>query len=472
MSKIKVKQSINYFTLSMMNVVAIVNLANLSVSAKHGFSGLFYLIAGSIFFFIPLALISAELATGWPQRGGVYIWVREALGENLGFLAIWLQWIENVIWYPTALSFAVTSFAYIFNPTLSQNKLFIMIAIMVIFWAATIVNFFGMELSSWISTISAIFGTLIPGIAIISLGCIWFFLDKPSQISFTFDSFIPKINDISQFALLSGVLMSLSGLEMTATHASEVKTPQKTFPLAMLISSVIIISVVSLGSLSIASVIPADKIELAAGPIIALSFFFQSFNLPNLTPLIAALLTVGALGMISTWTIGPIKGMYATSEHGDLPIFMQKTNKYGVPTTLLIIQAIIVSILSLLFLYMPTISSSYWMLFNLTAHLYQIMYILMFISALVLRYKKPNIARGYKIPLKNIGIWFVSLLGIFGTGFAIIVGYFPTTRIHGISTFFFEIFLIGGTILFCVIPFIIRYFRNDKWLEHFKKNNK
>ncbi|OGN61373.1 MAG: hypothetical protein A3F40_00025 [Chlamydiae bacterium RIFCSPHIGHO2_12_FULL_27_8] len=266
--------------------------------------------------------------------------------------------------------------------------------------------------------------------------------------------------------------MSLSGLEMTATHASEVKTPQKTFPLAMLISSVIIISVVSLGSLSIASVIPADKIELAAGPIIALSFFFQSFNLPNLTPLIAALLTVGALGMISTWTIGPIKGMYATSEHGDLPIFMQKTNKYGVPTTLLIIQAIIVSILSLLFLYMPTISSSYWMLFNLTAHLYQIMYILMFISALVLRYKKPNIARGYKIPLKNIGIWFVSLLGIFGTGFAIIVGYFPTTRIHGISTFFFEIFLIGGTILFCVIPFIIRYFRNDKWLEHFKKNNK
>src|SRR3990167_1381574 len=340
MSKIKVKQSINYFTLSMMNVVAIVNLANLSVSAKHGFSGLFYLIAGSIFFFIPLALISAELATGWPQRGGVYIWVREALGENLGFLAIWLQWIENVIWYPTALSFAVTSFAYIFNPTLSENKLFIMIAIMVIFWAATIVNFFGMELSSWISTISAIFGTLIPGIAIISLGCIWFFLDKPSQISFTFDSFIPKINDISQFALLSGVLMSLSGLEMTATHASEVKTPQKTFPLAMLISSVIIISVVSLGSLSIASVIPADKIELAAGPIIALSFFFQSFNLPNLTPLIAALLTVGALGMISTWTIGPIKGMYATSEHGDLPIFMQKTNKYGVPTTLLIIQAI------------------------------------------------------------------------------------------------------------------------------------
>jgi len=133
--------------LSMINVAALVNIANISVSAKYGFASIFFIIASSLMFFIPIALISAELATGWPQRGGVYIWVKEALGDNFGFLAIWLQWIENVIWYPTALSFAAVSFAYIFDPTLAQNKTFIMSSIIIVFWLSTIVNFFGMTIS-------------------------------------------------------------------------------------------------------------------------------------------------------------------------------------------------------------------------------------------------------------------------------------------------------------------------------------
>src|SRR3972149_6971795 len=142
------KRTINVFMLAMMNIAAIVNIANLSISAKYGFSGIFYLIAASIFFFIPVALISAELATGWPDRG-VYIWVKEAMGEKLGFLAIWLQWIENVIWYPTALSFLATSIAYIFNPSLAQNKTFITTTIIVVFWLATFANFYGMTISGW-----------------------------------------------------------------------------------------------------------------------------------------------------------------------------------------------------------------------------------------------------------------------------------------------------------------------------------
>ncbi|EKE20973.1 MAG: hypothetical protein ACD_7C00404G0001, partial [uncultured bacterium] len=99
-------RTINLFMLAMINVAALLNIANISVSAKYGLSSIFFLSITSLVFFIPIAVISAELATGWPQRGGVYIWVKEALGDNLGFLAIWLQWIENVIWYPTALSFA------------------------------------------------------------------------------------------------------------------------------------------------------------------------------------------------------------------------------------------------------------------------------------------------------------------------------------------------------------------------------
>ncbi|MBN2479545.1 MAG: amino acid permease [Parachlamydiales bacterium] len=466
---IKNKRTINVFMLAMINIAAIINIANLSISAKYGFSGIFYLVLASIFFFIPVALISAELATGWPQRGGVYVWVKEALGDNFGFLAIWLQWIENVIWYPTALSFAITAFAYIFNPSLAQNKVFVMIGIILVFWIATIVNLYGMAISGWISTVCALLGTLIPGAIIILLGAIWFFSGNPILLEFNLKNFLPDTSSITQLALLSGVLMSLSGLEMSAVHAREVKNPKRNYPISIFISAMIIITIMALGSLSIATVIPTGDIELPAGAIEAISSFLASYNLPKLTPVIALFITIGALGMISTWTIGPIKGIYATTEHGDLPPVLHKTNKYGSPVNLLILQAILVTVLSLVFLFAPTISSSYWILFNLTAHLYQVMYILMFIAAIVLRYKKPNVQRTYKIPFKNVGIWVIATFGIVGTTFAIIVGYLPPVHIKGFGVIFFEIFLIGGTILFCVIPFVIRYFRKPEWIKTVKK---
>ena len=462
-------RTINLFMLAMINVAALLNIANISVSAKYGLSSIFFLSITSLVFFIPIAVISAELATGWPQRGGVYIWVKEALGDNLGFLAIWLQWIENVIWYPTALSFAAVSCAYIFNPALAQNKTYIMITIVGVFWLATIINFYGMTISGWISSICAVMGTILPGSLIIILAAIWMFLGHPSHITFSAKNFLPDFSSISQFALLSGVLMSLSGLEMSAVHAKEVKNPAKNYPISIFISAIIIIAILSLGSLAIAIVIPANNIELPAGAIKALSDFLAAYNLPKLTPLIAFLITLGALGMISTWTIGPVKGMYATAEHGDLPIFLQKTNKYQAPVNLLLLQAVIVTVLTLVFLFTPNVSSSYWMLLNLTAHLYQIMYILMFISAIVLRYKKPNVKRAYKVPFKNYGMWIVGSVGILSTSFAIIIGYLLPPQITGLNIVFYEVFSIGGTILFCVIPFIIRYFRKPSWHIEQKK---
>ncbi|NGX62960.1 MAG: Glutamate/gamma-aminobutyrate antiporter [Candidatus Anoxychlamydiales bacterium] len=463
------KRTINVFMLAMINVAALVNIANISVSAKYGFTSLFFIIVASLVFFIPIALISAELATGWPQRGGVYIWVKEALGDNFGFLAIWLQWIENVIWYPTALSFAAVSFAYIFNPSLAQNRTYVMSVIILVFWLSTFANFFGMTISGWISSVCAVFGTILPGAVIIILGAVWLILGNPSQITFSVKSFFPDFTSLSQFALLSGVLMSLSGLEMSAVHAKEVKNPSKNYPLSIFLSAIIIISIVSFGALAIAIVIPSKSIELPAGAIEAMATFFRFYNFPKLTSVIAFLITIGALGMISTWTIGPIKGMYATAEHGDLPIFLQKLNKYQAPINLLIVQAIIVTILTFVFLFTPTVSSSYWILLNLTAHLYQIMYILMFISAIVLRYKKPKVERAYKIPFKNIGMWIVASAGIIGTSLAIIIGYLPPPQIAGFNTLSYEIFLIGGTIVVCIIPFIIRRFRKPSWhLEHKK----
>ena len=64
-------------------------------------------------FLIPTSLVAAELAAMFQDKqGGVFRWVGEAYGKKLGFLAIWVQWIESTIWYPTVLTFGAVSIAF------------------------------------------------------------------------------------------------------------------------------------------------------------------------------------------------------------------------------------------------------------------------------------------------------------------------------------------------------------------------
>ena len=97
--------------LAMINVSAIVSLRGMPAESTYGLSSVFYYIFAAVFFLVPVSLVAAELTTGWPQKGGVYRWVGEAFGKKWGFLAIWLQWIESTIWFPTVLTFAAVSLA-------------------------------------------------------------------------------------------------------------------------------------------------------------------------------------------------------------------------------------------------------------------------------------------------------------------------------------------------------------------------
>jgi amino acid transporter len=262
----------------MINVAAICNIKNFPLMAEYGLATIFFLILSSIFYFIPVLLVSAELATGWPDRG-VYTWVKEGLSPRLGFLAVWLQWIENVIWYPMILSFIAATFAYVFMPELAQNKIYVITVVLVAFWTATLVNFLGMKTSGWISSIGALFGTILPIALIILLGIFWLASGHTPHIQFNVQALIPDLTSIHELALLSGFLMSFAGMEMSAVHARDVKNPNRDYPKAILLSAVIIIAFSAIGSLTIAAVVPFDKIELTSGGMEAFTYLFNAFNM-------------------------------------------------------------------------------------------------------------------------------------------------------------------------------------------------
>jgi putative glutamate/gamma-aminobutyrate antiporter len=458
------KKTLTGWMIALINVCAICNIKNFPLLAEYGLSIILFLALSALFFFLPVALVSSELASGWPDKG-VYTWVKEALGPRLGFLAIWLEWIENVIWYPTILSFIASTFAYVFKPELANNKMYVMGAILITFWTVTFINFLGMRVSGWISTITALLGTIVPILLIIVLGAIWISMGQPIQITFSWKAAIPDLTSINQLVLLSGVLLGLAGMEMSAVHAKDVRNPQSDYPFGILLSAFFILLFSILSALAIAAIVPLSEIQLASGGMEAFRYFFQKFNMPWAVPLIALVTTFGALGMMSTWIVGPSRGLYATIEHGDLPPFFHPSNAHGMPTRIFIIQAIIVTILSLIFLFMPSVNSSYWALVALASLLYMIMYILMFISGLVLRYKNPRTIRPFKIPYGNTGIWIVSLLGILGASFGVIISFFPPSQIDTGSLIVLEVFLIGATSLFCLAPILIFKARKPHWLK-------
>src|SRR3990167_2781321 len=168
-----IKKPLTIFSLVAINVIAIDSLRGLPFSAEYGFSAVFYYLLAALTFFIPVSLVSAELATAWPETGGLYVWVREAFGKEIGFLTIWLQWFYNIAWYPTIMSFIAVSISYMINPALSHNKLFMICVVMFVFWGCTWVNCLGMRFSSWVSNFSAVVGTLIPMFFIVMLGVMW-----------------------------------------------------------------------------------------------------------------------------------------------------------------------------------------------------------------------------------------------------------------------------------------------------------
>lgn len=446
------KRVLTASTIALINVCAVCNIKNFPLLAEYGLSILLFLALSALFFFIPVSLVSAELASAWPERG-VYTWVKEGLGPKLGFLAIWLQWIENVVWYPTILSFIAATFAYLFNPALATQTSYLLPTIVIAFWVATLINFLGMRVSGWISSLSALFGTLIPIALIILLGIGWLLAGHPSEISWSWGALLPDLTSLNELVLLSGVLFGLAGMEMSAVHAKDVAHPRRDYPRAILLSALLILVFSALGALSIASVVPAEKIQLASGSMEAFQALFNAFGIPWATPLIAALMTFGALGMMSSWIVGPSRGLLASAQDGDLPRLFRRENRHGMPTAILVIQAGIVTFLSLIFLLMPSVNSSYWILLALASILYQIMYLLLFIAAIRLRYKRAHTDRPYQVPGGTKGMWVISLLGLIGSSFALLISFVPPSQIETGGLLVYESLLIGGALLFCLLPF-------------------
>jgi glutamate:GABA antiporter len=451
------------FLLAMLNLSVMTSLRNLPIVSEYGFGAPFLYFVVALTFLFPSAMISAELASAWTQRGGIYIWVKEAFGPGWGFFAVWMQWIHNVTWFPAILSFAATALAYIIDPNLAENRVYLLSFILVGFWGFTIFNLFGLKTSSWFSALGVIAGTVIPGFLLIALGVIWVGMGRPIEIEFSWGALIPPIDNVQNLVFLAGLFLAFGGLEVSAAHVKEVASPQKTFPKAILIAALMSLLLYVAGALAIAFMVPREEISLVAGLMEAFAEFLNNFHLEWMMVPLSLMVIFGAVGELNAWIIGPVRALHATAGHGDLPPIFQKLNRNKVPANLLFFQGIIVTIASFAFLWMPTASSAFWILSAMAVQLYLVMYILMFLSAIKLRYTHPDIKRPYRVPGGKVGIWVTGLVGAVSSLGAFALGFLPPNQLQTGNAVFYEGFLFIGLALMSIIPVIIFQCKRPEW---------
>lgn len=448
----KAVKSLGVFSLSMISVAAVLSLRNFPTMATYGWASIGWYLIGTLLFFLPLSLVAAELATTWPQSGGIFAWVKRAFGMKKGFLAVWGEWSETLVFFPTLLAFVAATIAYALFPGLENNNAYFFAVAIVMMWSVVLFNFLGTKSSAMLSSVGSIAGTLLPAALLILLAGSFVIGGNAIEAQFSASALVPEIS-IATLPFLASVLVLFSGMEVAGFHALETKNPQRTYSLAMLWASLIIFGFSVIGTLAVAFVVPERDISLAGGLMQAFERFLDRVNLAWLITPLGLLIAFGAIAEFSTWLLGSSKGLHAVADSGSMPGVFKKRNRRGIPTRIIIMQAIVVSLFLSLFLFIPSINTSYWVLTAITGQILAIMYMLIFAAAIKLRYSEPNTKRPYKVPGGKIGIWLIAGAGFFSAAFTFGIGFVPPDRLT-VNHAVFPIGLAIGVLLLSAPPFI------------------
>ncbi|WP_455285516.1 APC family permease [[Eubacterium] cellulosolvens] len=455
-------KTLGVFALAMINVAAVLSLRNYPSMAPYGWSSVGWYIFGTLLFLIPVSLAGAELATGWPKGGGVYAWVREAFGEHSGFIAVFCEWSNNLVWFPTVLAFIASTFAYVINPELANSPTFMFGLMIVAFWGTTVIAMFGDRVTSSFGSFGAMVGSIVPAILIIVLGTVYLAMGRKLALPpLTLGELVPSIN-LGTLPFIATVVLLFAGMEMSGFYALSTRNPQKDYPRAMALSAAVIFMLTVLGTLGIAFVVPVQQLSLAAGIMQAFAAFLKTFGLDWLLAPLALLVTLGGTALLISWLNGPAKGLGEVAASGNMPPFFDRLNRHGAPVPVLILQAIIGTLLSMLYLFMPSVSAAYWVLSAMTVELLCIVYMLIFASVIKLRYSQPDTPRAYRIPGGKAGVWVVGGAGFASCLFTFMVGLLPPS-IEKMPPLTYVLIMLAGTAVLALPPLVFMRLKKPNW---------
>jgi glutamate:GABA antiporter len=455
------RKTISWIVICFMTVSAVASIRNTPSMAVYGLACIFLYALPAVVFLLPTSLVAAELASGW--QGGVYNWVSKGISPQAGFLAIWTQFAMTLTYYPSLLSFVAATLAYVLMPSLASSGYYTAAVIIIVYWVATMVSMRGVGLVAKVSSNSMLLGTAIPGTTLVVLGIVYLLQGNPSAAPLTASALLPQFTGIASLVLVVNNFLSYAGMEVNAVHVNEMDNPGRDFPKAMFLAMVLVVAIFVLPALAISFVVPASELTLTGGVMQAFTAFFKYFDVPWLTPIFGLMIITASLGGMMAWLAGPSKGLLQIGRReGYLPPFFQKVNENGIQVNILMAQGAVVSVIALLFAFLPSVQSVYWIFSVITTQVYLIMYVLMFVSAMRLRRIAADHPRGYRAPMLNV----LAVVGIASSTLAFLVGFIPPSQFGSGNTVAYALMILAGVAgIGLLIPFLFLWLRKPDWKQ-------
>ncbi|HAT54836.1 MAG TPA: amino acid permease [Lactobacillus sp.] len=400
--------------------------------AQSGLLATLLLIIAGVFWFLPVALAAAQMATmpGWSD-GGVYTWVKGTLGQRAGFIAVFFQWLQITVNFITMIYFIIGVFAYALNiPALNTNPWLKLTAFLVIYWTMTVLQLKGINNTDRLVKWTFILGIILPALILLIFSIVYLATGHPLQFALTLSP--PSAAKGNTLTLIVPYILAFTGIEASASYVNNLKRPRRNYPIIMLTLVVFAIIIDSFGGLSVAAVVPLKDLSLNQGVIQAISAMVSIILGPTFAPLvkiIGLLMAIGMLGEISSWIVGPVKSLLVTAEDEILPPIFNQVNDRQVPVHLVMLQGIIVSIIAfILTVIFGGNNGAFAMGMALTVMLYLVTYLLLFSGFIVLNLTGKSRQASFKLPGGKIVCLITGFLGLISSALVFISTFFPTSN--------------------------------------------
>jgi len=455
----KLVRALKLRDLVLFNLVAVLGLRHLGTTAKFGPGSLLMWLIAAVFFFIPQGLAVIELSSRFPKEGGIYFWTKHALGEGHGFLCGWCYWINNVLYYPNLLISAAVIATFIFAKSasgLSDNWTYVLPVTLGTLWIATLINIVGLGTGKWLQNAGGI-GTYVPGLLLILLG-VYGAITAPPANELSLATLKPDLNNLPALNLLASIAFAFAGLELASTMADEVENPRRNLPRSIFISAPLIAVVYIIGTAAVLWRLPNKDVNVVSGFLQAIKAGADNIS-PTLgwvAPLCAALYSIGNLGSVGAWLIGPARVAFVIGLDRYFPkTFGVVHPRWHTPYVAILVQATLATIFLLLSVLGKgtNVEDVYLILLDTQILIYFIPYLYLFIVFLIHRRRSENATQVLLAPGGSIGGWLIGSSGMIVTLFAMIIATIPPPDIG--DSLLFRLKVIGGALGFVLIGGLI-----------------
>ena len=453
------RRYISWTVLAMMTVGSVGYLGSAPATSVFGLASVFLYVLPAFVFLVPVSLVAAELASGW--EGGVYNWVQEGVSAPMGLLAVWCEFAQTIFYYPALLAYVAGTLAYVIDPNLAANGVYNAVVIIGLFWGGVFISSRGVGLVAKLSSSGTLIGTLIPGAILVALGIAYLAQGNHSAAPMNSHHLLPAWTGIASVVLVVNSFFTYAGIEVNAVHVDDLQNPGREFPKSIFFAMALVLAIFILPTLAIAWVIPEQKISFTAGVMQAFNSLFAHFGIGWAVPLVAIALAIGALAGMMAWLDGPSEGLLRIGrEQGFLPPFFQKVNGKGIAMRILTGQAIVITVIALLYAFIPDVSRDYWIFAVMATQIYLIMYVLMFIAAVRLRRKQPEHVRGYRAP----ALFVLCVVGIVSSVTALIIGFIAPSQFGHSNWLVYALLVLGGILMIGIAPpLLMDRLRKPEW---------